>query len=226
MPFRSTTMAGGASCSMRTRTFISPGTIFNTVSVFPLSAFFSMFFSTVHFVCKAFTVSSGTKTSFGTYRGCKTSSNRSRTAPFAYAISFIFIVVFVSSKKTSNDASSSSSALSSALPRRCLFSFDAVSINFPIEYAFGAASRCRLQNDDVSHVLKSCALNASTSFTTNREEKKASDAVEKKKKKKKEEEGKGAGLIVLISVRTRRAPLGRRFVFCAFSFGLSSSFCD
>jgi hypothetical protein len=159
-----------------------------------------MFLSTTHFVCNAFTVSSGTKTFFGTYLGCKISSNRSRTAPFAYAFSFISTDVFISSKNTSNDASSSSSP--SLLLRSCddddgdaAADADDGTINFPIEYAFGAASRCRLQNDDVSHVLKSCALNAPT-FTREKMKKKK----KKEEKKKKGNEEKVLGLAALVFV--------------------------
>jgi hypothetical protein len=163
-----------------------------------------MFLSTTHFVCNAFTVSSGTKTSFGTYLGCKISSNRSRTAPFAYAFSFISTDVFISSKSTSNDASSSSSSF--LLLRSCDDDDDDDdadddddddgTINFPIEYAFGAASRCRLQNDDVSHVLKSCALNAPT-FTREKMKKKKK---KKEEKKKKGNEEKVLGLDALVFV--------------------------
>jgi hypothetical protein len=161
-----------------------------------------MFLSTTHFVCNAFTVSSGTKTSFGTYLGCKISSNRSRTAPFAYAFSFISTDVFISSKSTSNDASSSSSSF--LLLRSCDDDDDDDAddddddgtINFPIEYAFGAASRCRLQNDDVSHVLKSCALNAPT-FTREKMKKKKK---KKEEKKKKGNEEKVLGLDALVFV--------------------------
>ena len=85
LPSRSTTTASGVSCSarrafIRWQPFSTPFLSSRSPRSFPCS-------STTHFVCNAFTVSSGTKTFFGTYLGYEISSNRSRRTDYCAIIS-------------------------------------------------------------------------------------------------------------------------------------------